>query len=378
MIIGVDASRTIVGERTGTEAYSLFLTRSLIQLASSRGHQIRLYYNGRPGEEMFPVVDEIEHVELSFPRLWTHLRLASELHRKPPDVFFTPAHVIPYSYRRPSVATVHDLGFLHYPDAHTRRQVVYLRWSTGHTSKRARKIIADSTATKEDLLKFYKVPADKVEVIYPGIDPELQPVSDAAKRTAVLDRYGISEPFLLHIGTIQPRKNLMRLIDGFVSMGEDHQLVLAGKLGWLADPIVAHVQNLKPAERELVLLPGYIGVEDKGALISAADALVFPSLYEGFGFPLVEANACGTPVLASNSSSLPEVAGDAALLVDPLDQRAIGQGISRILNDETLRHRLVEAGIDNARRFSWETTAKKTLDVLEMAAGRRLERRLPT
>jgi glycosyltransferase involved in cell wall biosynthesis len=317
---------------------------------------------------MFPIADGIEHVELSFPRLWTHLKLASELHRNPPDVFFTPAHVIPYSYRRPSVATVHDLGFLHYPDAHTRRQIVYLRWSTGHNSRRARRVIADSEATKEDLIRYYKIPAEKVVVVFPGIDPLLWPVSDADKRAFVVEKYGITPPYVLHIGTIQPRKNLTRLIDSFIGTGVDRQLVLAGKLGWLAEPIVAKVQEMKPADRERILLAGYIAAEDKGALISAADALVFPSLYEGFGFPLVEANACGTPVLASNSSSLPEIAGDAALLVDPLDQTAIGDGIFQILNDETLRNRLVEAGIINAQRYSWETAAVKTLDVLENAA----------
>ena len=369
MIFGIDASRAIDGERTGTEAYSLYLTRSLIPLATSRGHRIRLYYNERTTGELFPTADEIEHVKLSFPRLWTHLRLASELHRKPPDVFFTPAHVIPYSYRRPSVATVHDLGFLHYPDAHTRRQLIYLRWSTGHNSRRAKKVIVDSEATKEDLINTYKVPAEKVEVIYPGIDPELKPVTDADNRTAVVEKYGISPPYILHIGTIQPRKNLTRLVDSFISSGVDHQLVLAGKLGWLAEPIVSKIQGMKPTDRERFLLTGYIADEDKGALISTAEALVFPSLYEGFGFPLIEANACGTPVLASNSSSLPEVAGHAALLVDPLDQTAIGDGISQILSDETLRENLVEAGIINARRFSWETAAVKTLDVLEMATS---------
>jgi glycosyltransferase involved in cell wall biosynthesis len=368
MIIGIDASRAIVGERTGTEAYSLYLTRSLIPLATSRGHRICLYYNSRSTGDVFPTADEIKHVELSFPRLWTHLRLASELHRKPPDIFFTPAHVIPYSYRRPSVATVHDLGFLHYPDTHTRRQLVYLRWSTGHNSRRAKKVIVDSEATKKDLIKTFRIPVEKVEVIYPGIDPELGPVTDADIRTAVVEKYGISAPYILHIGTIQPRKNLIRLIDSFIDSGVDQQLVLAGKIGWLAEPISSKLQGMKPSDRERILVAGYIAEEDKGALISAAEALVFPSLYEGFGFPLVEANVCGTPVLASNSSSLPEVAGDAALLVDPLDQMAIGHGISQILTDEKLRQNLVEAGIKNARRFSWETAAARILDVLENAA----------
>jgi glycosyltransferase involved in cell wall biosynthesis len=367
MIIGIDASRAITGERTGTEAYSLYLTRSLIKLAVSKGHRIRLYANGAAIEEKFPSSPGIEHVVISFPRLWTHLRLAAELHRNPPDVFFTPAHVIPYSYRHPSVATVHDLGFIHFPEAHTRRQLLYLRWSTGHNANRSRKIIADSTTTKKDLISHYDISPEKVEVIYPGIDPGLSAVVDGNVRAGVIEKYGITPPFILYLGTIQPRKNLNRLIESFIGSGANHQLVLAGKPGWLADPVVTRVQELNKEDRERILLTGYIDASDKGALISAADALLFPSLYEGFGFPVVEGNVCQTPVLASNTSSLPEVAGDAALLVDPLDQQAIGDGIVRILNDDALRTRLVIAGIDNARRFSWETAAAKTLDVLELA-----------
>lgn len=369
MIIGIDASRATAGERTGTEAYSLFLTRSLVRIGSSRGHQFRLYFRDRPSEEVFPESDSIQHVELTFPRLWTHLRLASELHRNPPDVFFTPAHVIPFSYRRPSMATVHDLGFLHFPDAHTRQQAAYLRWSTGHNARRARKIIADSSATKNDLVGFYKIPADKVEVIFPGIDPELKPILDAGQRAAVMEKYGISEPYLLHIGTIQPRKNLIRLIDSFLSSGVDRRLVLAGKIGWLSKPILDHIEQLKTADKRRMLLAGYIADEDKAALISGADALLFPSLYEGFGFPLIEANACGTPVLASNTSSLPEIANQAALLVDPLDLTALGDGIARIIEDKSYREDLVEAGFANAKRFSWNSAAERILDLLEIAAG---------
>ncbi len=261
-----------------------------------------------------------------------------------------------------------DLGFLHYPEAHTRGQLRYLRWSTEHNVKRAKRVVADSEATKAGLLYYYHIPATKVEVIYPGIDPDFKHVSDQEQISAVLNKYGISAPYLLYIGTIQPRKNLVRLVDAFLGTAIDHQLVLAGKPGWLSEPIISHIEGLEAADRKRILVPGYISPEDKSALISAADALVFPSLYEGFGFPLIEANVCGTHVLASNTSSLPEIAGEAALLVDPLDEQAIRDGIAQIVKDESLRGRLVKAGPKNAQRFSWKTAAEQTLAVLELAA----------
>jgi glycosyltransferase involved in cell wall biosynthesis len=230
-------------------------------------------------------------------------------------------------------------------------------------------IIADSMVTRDDLLKFGAIPAEKVTVIYPGIDPDLGPVTDEEQLSLARQKYDISSPYVIYIGTLQPRKNLVRLIDSFVSSSVDHQLVIAGKAGWLSGPILERLQALSAAEKERIRLPGYIAGEDKGALISGADALLFPSLYEGFGFPLLEGNVCATPVLSSNSSSLPEIANGAALLVDPLDESAITEGIQRILHDEHLRRRLIEAGLNNARRFDWSVAAEKTLDVLETAAG---------
>lgn len=368
MIIGIDASRAVEGERTGTEAYSLFLIRSLIPLALEGDHRIRLYFNSRPADDLFPKSQHVERVELPFARLWTHVRLARELWRQPPDVFFTPAHVIPYTYLRPSVATIHDLGFYHFPETHPRRQTVYLRWSTSHNGRRAQRIIADSTATKNDLVKFCNIPPANVEVVYPGVDPDLRPVTDAQRLVEVTDRYGITSPYILFIGTLHPRKNLQRLVDSYADSGVQHQLILAGKSGWLVEPIMERLQNLEPRIRERIHLPGYIAPEDKDALISAADVLLFPSLYEGFGFPLLEGNACGTPVLGANASSIPEIANGAALLVDPLNTEDIAEGMRRILSDKALRDRLVENGLSNIRRFRWEATAQKTLAVLEHVA----------
>jgi glycosyltransferase involved in cell wall biosynthesis len=373
MIIGIDASRSVTAQRTGTEAYAYFLIQALIPQAVARGHVLQLYYNQPPPPDHFPTTAAITPVIMPFPRLWSHLRLALRLHRQPPDVFFTPAHVIPFSYRGPAVATIHDLGYRFFPEAHPARQRYYLHWSTAHNGSRSRRIIADSQATRNDLMAHYGVAGAKIDVVYPGVDPALQrPSRD--KITAVLQRHGITPPYLLYLGTLQPRKNLVRLMEAFAAGGlatatPPHQLVLAGKVGWLARPVLAAVEQLDATTAQQVRLPGYIAEKEKAALLAGATALVFPSLYEGFGFPVLEAQACETAVITANTSSLPEVAGEAALLVDPLDTTAISQAMVRLCEDEALRRRLIAAGQKNIRRFSWEKTAAAVLSSLERASG---------
>ncbi len=369
MVIGVDVSRAVSSQPTGTEVYTIQLTKALIPLAAERRHVIRLYFNSAPAGGLFPESDHLEFVNIPFPRLWTHLRLANELRHNPPDVFFTPAHVIPFSYRRPSVATVHDLGFRYYPEAHTRWQMRYLNWSTHHNAQRASRVISDSYHTKEDLVRIYQIPASKIDVIYPGLDPSLCQVTDNAELEAVQHKYGITPPYLLYIGTIQPRKNLSRLIEAFIQSEVGHQLVIAGKAGSRARPIVEKAFDYQSTATNNIVLPGFVAPEDKSALISGADTLLYPSLYEGFGFPVLEANACGTPVLCANTSSLPEIANDAALLVDPLDINGMSQAIQKIVSDLDLREHLIDLGFSNAGRFSWQRTASLVMSTLESAAA---------
>ncbi|MEJ2750076.1 MAG: glycosyltransferase family 1 protein [Anaerolineae bacterium] len=379
MILGIDASRAVTGQRTGTEAYAYFLIQALIPLAGQRDHQLRLYFNQPPPPDLFPDEDFVEQVVIPFPRLWTHVRLAWELKRRLPDVFFTPAHVIPYTFRGPSVATVHDLGYHYFPEAHPPRQLAYLRWSTRYNGRASRRVIADSEATKNDLIRFDEIGPDKIDVVYPGIDPALRPLTDRGQITAVLRKYGITPPYLLFLSTLQPRKNLVRLIRAYAAADVPHQLVLAGKQGWLAEPIMAEINNQQAAinnqqptashQLPQIITPGFIDDDDKAALLSGATALLYPSLYEGFGFPVLEAQACGAPVLCANTSSLPEVAGEAALLVNPEDTAAITAGIKRLVSDPLLRLELTPAGLENVRRFTWEETAVQALNALEKAAG---------
>ena len=367
-MIGLDASRAVTAQRTGTEAYAFFLIRALIPVAAARGQRLRLYFNQPPPPELFPTTAHVEMVSMPARRLWSQARLAWELRRRPPDIFFTPAHVIPFAYRGASVATVHDLGYHYFPAAHTRRQLLYLKLTTRYHGRISRRLIADSEATKGDLMRFYAIPGAKIDVIYPGLDPALRPVTNAETLAEVQRRYGITPPYLLYLGTLQPRKNLARLVQAYAASGVQQQLVLAGKAGWLAEPIHAAVAALPEPVRARVHLPGFVADADKAALLSGATALLYPSLYEGFGFPLLEAQACATAVLASASSSLPEIAGGGALLVDPQDTQAIAHAIRRLTEDAGLRAALVDQGRRNVRRFTWEATAVQVMRTLEKAA----------
>jgi glycosyltransferase involved in cell wall biosynthesis len=369
MIIGIDASRATIARRTGTEAYSLFLIRALLELGAE--HQFRLYFNAPPAEDLFPSAANVEFCHIPFPRLWTHLRLGAELVRdrlgsphNRVDLLFVPSHVLPLAFPGLAVATVHDLGYRYFPSAPPTLSRFYLDWSTRWNSWRATTVIADSQATRQDLVTHYRVEPDKIVVVYPGYDQTLRPVRDPERLAAVRRRYKIEEDYLLYIGTLQPRKNLIRLIDAYATPPEKkEQLVLAGNPGWLSGPI------LDRARRAGVLLPGYVEDADKAALLSGATAFLFPSLYEGFGFPVLEAMACGTPVLCSNSSSLPELVcgpeGDAALLVDPIDTEGLKAAIEQIVSDQDLRQSLVRRGFANLQRFSWKRCAQQVLAALE-------------
>ena len=370
MLLGIDASRAAVEQRTGTEAYAFFLIRALIKKTSGLNLRVRLYFNQPPETDLFPSLPHVEQRIIPFPRLWTHVRLAVELQLHPVNVFFTPAHVIPFTHFGPSVATVHDLGFHYFPDAHTWKQRAYLKLSTRTNSRKSRRIIADSQATKDDLMRFYGCKAEKIDVIYPGLDPSLRPVTNQGILNQIQKRYAISSPYLLYLGTLQPRKNLVRLVRAYGESGLAHQLVLAGRVGWRSASIMDEIGQLDSKIRQRVHLPGYIAEQDKAALLSGATAVLYPSLYEGFGFPLLEAQACGTPVLAANSSSIPEIAGNTAVLVDPLDQEAILHGMIALVHNAGLRRELAARGLQNIQRFSWERAADEILAVLLEAAGK--------
>ncbi|MBN1991070.1 MAG: glycosyltransferase family 4 protein [Anaerolineae bacterium] len=372
MLIGLDASRAARARRTGTETYSLELINALAGLASALC-RLRLYTPHPPQHARWPDSPHVETCVIPWPRMWTHLRLAAELRRRPPDVLFVPAHVLPLYCPVPAVVTVHDLGYRHYPHTHRRFDRWYLDWTTRRHTRAARYIIVDSLATKQDLLDFYGADPTRIEVVYLGRDESLNRVSNPAVINGVKAKYGIQGDYLLYVGTLHPRKNLARLVEAFHAAGlnlpgvEDLKLVIAGKKGWLYNAVFERVQALELAQR--VIFPGYVDDQDKAALLSGAMAYIFPSLYEGFGLPVLEAMACGTPVLTGNTSSLPEVAGDAAILVDPRHTAEIAEGIVQLVADTGLRQRLIERGYNQVQKFSWSKAAAQILEILQKAAA---------
>lgn len=358
IVVGIDASRTISPRLTGTETYSLRLIQTLLSL--NPPWRVRLYFRTPPPEGLFPQADRRV---IPFPRLWTHIRLSWEMARHPPDVLLVPAHVLPLIHPRRSLVTVHDLGYRYFPHAHPPFQRVYLDLSTRWNARAAAHILADSEATRTDLARVYGTPPAKVTVAYPGYDESLAPVRDPTALAAVRDRYGIPGDYFLYLGTLQPRKNLSRLVLAFSRLPGRTVLVLAGQRGWMTDDLFALIRRRGLEQR--VLCPGYVRPEDRAPLFSGALAFVFPSLYEGFGLPVLEAQACGCPVICSNTSSLPEVAGDAALQVPPEDVAALTDAMARLENDPNLRRELAERGWVNLRRFSWERCARTVLEVIE-------------
>jgi glycosyltransferase involved in cell wall biosynthesis len=375
MLIGIDASRALRARRTGTETYSLQLIRHLLALDSA--HRFRLYCDQSlpPALQDLSVPGRSEICVIPFPRLWTHLRLSAEVLSRPPDVLFVPSHVLPVLHPKRCVVTVHDLGYRAFPEAHRRLNRWYLAAGTWFSARSASHVLADSQVTKDDLVRSYAVHPERVTVVYLGRDESLAPETDPVKQLELQERLGICRAgaprtYLLYVGTLQPRKNLVRLIDAFAHVRAIHPdlcLVLAGQRGWLSDPILQCVEEL--GLHEHVLFPGFVADDDLPVLLSGALAFAFPSLYEGFGFPVLEAQACGLPVLTSSTSSLSEVAGDSALLVDPTSTEAIAAGLSRLVTDAALREQLRTAGFANVRRFSWTRCAEETLRVLERVAA---------
>ncbi len=367
-VIGVDASRSFHPAPTGTENYAHHLLHHLLSLDAATAYHWRLYVSEPPTPYPWLQPDHVALCVLPRKRMWTHRALAHEVRRHPPAVLFVPAHVLPFTWRRsalpPAVMTIHDLGYEYFPDAHGRRQRLYLRLTTRYAVARAQRLICISAASAQDLTHLYGAPAQRLDVVHEGCLPmaHLEPAIAAQYRTAL----GISRPYALFLSTLQPRKNVERLIHSYTHLWQSHNLdwdlVLAGKPGWLSQPILAAARD-SPA-RHAIHIPGYVNHEQASALYAGARFFCYPSLHEGFGLPVLEAHAAGVPVMTSHNSALPEIAGDAALLVDPENEEEIAQAMLRLSQDEQLRAELVTKGYRNLSRFSWAKAARETLAVL--------------
>lgn len=301
-------------------------------------------------------------------RLWHRARLPLPIEAMVGrvDLYHATDFVLPPTLPgTPTILTVHDLSFVRVPETASPPLKAYLDRVVPRSVHRADHILADSTATKNDLVELYGTPPDKITVLLSGVEPSFQPVTDPAALAAVRVRYGLpARPYIFSVGTVQPRKNYGRLIAALAVLrqrGHDIGLAIAGGKGWLEDPIYAAIRD--HGVEDYVHFLGFVADGDLPALYSGAALTALPSLYEGFGIPVLESMACGTPVLTSNISSLPEVAGSAALLINPTDLDALIDELERLLTSADLRAQLVVAGRERAAGFTWDSAADLLIQV---------------
>jgi len=363
MNVALDVSSVVYG-RAGLGRYAQNLAEHLAQMNQCR---LSLFYN-RSGSATVP--PSLSHLPVhSWPiptRPWRlAVALGTLLHTPwdnflpDVDIFHATEHLLPPFRQIRTVLTVHDLIYVLFPEYHLPMNYHFLRLMMPRFAHRADAIIAISECTRRDLVRLWQIPEQKIHVIYEGIDPRFRPVTDGVAMERLRQRLGLPERFALYVGTIEPRKNLPRLFEAWTRLKKPIPLVIAGKKGWLYQETFACVEALGLEDH--VRFTGFVADEDLPALYSAAEIFIFPSLYEGFGLPVLEAMACGTPVITTTGGSLPEVADDAALVVDPTDVDALTEALSRLLRDESLRHDYSERGLARSRAFSWEHTARETL-----------------
>lgn len=368
MILGIDASRTTHETSTGVEVYSEKIITHLLKLLVKNPYgfeKVRLYAKQHVILPEDLRVSFIEQRILHAPRFWTLARLSREMRENPVDRLFVPSHVLPLVQPNFSVITIHDVAFRYLRSSYSFFQYHYLDWSTKYAVKHAKKIIVPSEATKEDLVKFYKCPSEKIVMIPHGFEASILP-KDVRTVHQILESFGVKDvPYVFFVGRLELKKNIHRLLQAFslfLEKNPDFKLILIGKRGQGFDRILRIAQKLDIWDR--ILMPGYVDEYEKHVLFSHCEFFAFPSLYEGFGFPILEAFHYGKPVLTSNVSSMPEVSSDAAYLVDPFSVESIAQGLEALAQDEKLRSSLREKGKCQLEKFSWHTAARKTLEVL--------------
>lgn len=348
-----------------------YAERLATHLLAGHGGEIdlTLFYNRHSGHGLPPSLAGARAATIDRGQYaWRLGALAGQLLRAaslervlpPAGLYHATEHLLP-RLARPAVLTVHDLIFEAFPQHHTRTNRAFLRVAMPLFVRAADAIIAVSQHTRQDLVERYATPADKIRVIYEGIDERFAPIGPPGM-AAIRTKYSPERPYLLMVGTLEPRKNhaaAMRCLARLKRAGHPHRLLISGAKGWLFEPVAALVDELGLAGD--VSFAGRVPDAELPALYAGADALLMPSLYEGFGFPVLEAMACGTPVVCSHASSLPEVAGDAALLVHPTDDESLAAAVDRILTEPGLADDLRRRGVAQAARFRWAQCAAETV-----------------
>lgn len=361
MILGIDGRLANAKRPAGAGHYCREVLRALC--AMDAGLWLHVYLDEEPVPELPVRRDRIRVL----PRApyWTHRILAAELRKRPPDVFFSPIAQVPWRCPCPSLVSVLDLAAWSHPRHFPWRKRTMMRLQASHAIRTAGHLVAISQSTAAELTRRFAVPATRCSVALPGCGDRFFSPAPPAPGTIVS---GLPESYVLYLGQVQPRKNLLRLIAAFERVLKahpalPHHLVLAGGLGWQNDGIYRAAFGSAVADRIQFL--DYVPDEQVPTLLAGADVLALVSLWEGFGLPALEAMAAGTAVLASNCSSLPEVVGDAGVLVDPEDVDGMADGLGQLLLDEALRARCVEQGRERAQAFTWERTASAILDAAQ-------------
>jgi glycosyltransferase involved in cell wall biosynthesis len=388
MVIGIDASRAFLHRRTGIEEYSYQVIRHLRDVIQKEDCVVlyvckkleienwKLKITNPPVD--FPLPSNWKIRALWAPRFWTQFRLSLEMLFHRPDVLFVPAHVVPVIHPKKTVVTVHGLEYEMFPEAYSFWERLYMRLSIRFSVRVASRVVAVSENTKRDLMRLYGVPEEKISVVYEGVsENNFQfPISPAAAgprqgdgnfRTISKSQFSKPKnPHLLFIGRLEERKNIVRIIEAFEILKEKyhipHVLVLAGKPGYGHERIKNQKSKIK--NQDLVFELGYVSEEEKFELLKNADVFLFPTLYEGFGLPVLEAQAFGVPIVMSDTSSLPEVGGEGAAYADPLSASDIAEKTWRILSEKDSRSAIIAAGRENVRRFSWRKCSEEIARLL--------------
>jgi glycosyltransferase involved in cell wall biosynthesis len=376
MRIGIEASAAVVNGRTGVGTYTANLIAGLKRLGEiSGGLELVPFSNRRPhsnGKEPWTLADSHIYPHDQFPSrlIWMQLRLPTSIASAQPDICHFPNYLGPILTRlnAPFVVTMHDMSIYRYPQLQPLKTVAVHRAVVPVLASRAAMIIADSESSRQDILRHLRIGAERVRVVHAGIGPQFteylqpgQPDGDEVRR-----RYGLTSPYVLTVGTLEPRKNHRRLIQAFSSLVQQeripHHLVIAGARGWKDRALLEEVRRSPVASRIHVL--GYVPAADLPALYRSAEAFAFPSLYEGFGLPVLEALACGAPSLISSDPALTEVAGEGtAVVVDAESVQDISAGLYRLLSDPSLASPLRARGFARASQFSWDRCARQMLQL---------------
>jgi glycosyltransferase involved in cell wall biosynthesis len=362
MQVTIDVSPT-AQQHAGLGRYAGEIARAL---ADHTSLEVRLFYNKQGDARLPDYLQDLPHRSVNVGnKPWRMGVLLSNLIRRPMDntfgavdIFHATNHLLGHFGQARTVFTLHDLIFLHYPEYHLPYNRWYLTFAMPRFLRAADVIITPSECSRQDAINFYGLSPDKIKVIYEAAAPHFKPADRTETLARVRHQYNLPDQFILHVGTIEPRKNLSRLLEAFQTVGQefpDLKLVLVGKKGWLYDEFFQTLNQFGLAER--VIFPGFVKEGDLPAFYQLAQVFIYPSLYEGFGLPPLEAMACGAPVICSNSSSLPEVVGNAGLLIAPTNTAEMTQSLRRLLADAELRAGLRARSLARAGQFSWQKAA---------------------